>query len=202
MQIKVEPKDFLMYSVFLIFDEEASDAEDEAVKTYLAERGLEPKRVSKTVQEDRGCEVMYFGGCYLGGHLNAIGQIQRRVVDRELLAAEIPSLLRQGPDAEARARASSTRDGELQEAVEKLVDEYHVESSFGLDDEGLIQVTLDAEPVQARFLDLMADSPSGHSPVRAPIPLSANVWPASDEVRGTANNSTPSPRITNSRPCS
>ena len=57
--------------------------------------------------EDRDWQVMSFDGCYLGRHLSSLSQIQRQVVEREMLAAGIPRVLRSGPNAEARLRASS-----------------------------------------------------------------------------------------------
>ena len=44
MIIKVEPKDWNMYSVDLLFNQEAPDSEDGAIEDYLAEHGLVPRR--------------------------------------------------------------------------------------------------------------------------------------------------------------
>ena len=43
MRIKIEPKEFFMYSVFLAFSKEQPDPEDEAIKAYLDTHELIPK---------------------------------------------------------------------------------------------------------------------------------------------------------------
>ena len=164
MIIRVEPREFMMYSVYLIFDEEAPDAEDEAVRSYLTEHGLAPKRQSKTRWEDRDSEVIQFGGCYLGRHLDTIAEIQRNVVEREMLAAEMSRLLREGPYAEARDRVSAMTDDDLGSVLNLLVEEYHQESSFGPDGDAGFQVTLDASMVQESLLKLAAADPGRRNP--------------------------------------
>ena len=66
MRIRVEPKEFFMYSVFLSFNVENPDSEDEAVRSYLDEHDLEPKMRGTDTLEGQDFEVQYFGGCYLG----------------------------------------------------------------------------------------------------------------------------------------
>jgi hypothetical protein len=41
MIIRIEPKDFFMSTILLLFDQGHPDPEDEEVKRYLAERALE-----------------------------------------------------------------------------------------------------------------------------------------------------------------
>jgi hypothetical protein len=78
MFIRVEPADFFMYRVILIFDLERPDSEDQDVRDYLTETELEAKYQSKGELDERQCEFLQFGGCYLGKHLDSIGRIQRR----------------------------------------------------------------------------------------------------------------------------
>ena len=144
-----------MYSVFLYFDEKAPDAEDDDVRGYLSERHLEPKRVTKTDLEAREFDVWSYGGCYLGRrHLNAIAEIQGKVVGREQLLTSIRALLKEGPNAEARDLMSSMEKGQLEGAVARLVEEYNRDTSFGPDGDGRLHVTLDAAEVQESFLKL------------------------------------------------
>ena len=89
MFIKVEPADFLMFRVIMTFDLENPDSEDQQVRDYLTEHDLEPRYTNQGEFEDRQCEFMQFGGCYLGNHLQNISQIQRVAVEIELLTAEI-----------------------------------------------------------------------------------------------------------------
>ena len=89
MFIKVEPAEFFMYRVQLIFDLNHPDSEDRPVRDYLAQHDLEPRDRSMGEVEGRHCEVMQFGGCYLGPHLEAIGTLQRQAVEEELRVAEL-----------------------------------------------------------------------------------------------------------------
>ncbi len=93
MFINVEPAGFFMYTVKLVFDLERPDTEDQAVRDYLADYKLEPRYKYETEPEARRCEVLQFGGCYLGRHLQSVGQIQRHAVEVELLTAEVESQL-------------------------------------------------------------------------------------------------------------
>lgn len=154
MYIKTEPKGWNMFAVFMYFKEDGPDEEDVEIKGYLQEHKLMPKQRTKTTVEDDECEVWYFGGCYLRNHLQEIMAIQRRVVTREMLAEELPGLLREGPDAEARQRASGLEDGQMSAAVAELVNEYHQEASFAPGEDGNLKVTLDAAAVQESFLKL------------------------------------------------
>jgi hypothetical protein len=43
MRIKIEPKEFFMYAVFLAFSKERPAPEDEAIKAYLDAHELIPK---------------------------------------------------------------------------------------------------------------------------------------------------------------
>ena len=89
MRIKVEPKDFFMYSVFLAFDKETPDWEDPAVYKYLEDNELIPKALFNDKIEGIDHEVMYFGGCYIGRHLNVVEGIQRDAVRQEMLGQTI-----------------------------------------------------------------------------------------------------------------
>ena len=141
MFINVEPADFFMYRVKLIYNLEHPDSEDQEVRDYLAEHELIPKVHETGEFEGRQSEVMVFGGCYLGRHLNQIGQIQRSAVEVELLTAEIQRHL-----------SSSTPDGleleeEQQGAVAELVQTFHQESSFQTNEKGELEAVLDEEAV-------------------------------------------------------
>ena len=160
MIIRVEPKDWMMQSVFLYFDGEAPDPEDEVVRQYLDENKLVPRRETTTRWEDRDWEVMYYGGCYLGRHLSVIGEIQRKALKREMLEEKIPDLLKEGPNKEARKLVTEPGNASIKDAINMLVDEYHQDSSFGRDSDGRLQVALDAATVQGSLLEAVAGRPS------------------------------------------
>ncbi len=144
MFIKVEPAEFFMYRVQLIFDLAHPDSEDPAVRGYLAQHELEARYSSTGDVEGRHCEVMQFGGCYLEGHLEPIARLQRRAVEAELLAAEIRSHLHE-PTREALAFQSPQQEGE---AVAALVAELHQDHAFQQATNGELTVSLDADAVR------------------------------------------------------
>ena len=144
MFIKVEPADFFMYRVNLIFDTENPDSEDQEVKDYLVQKELEPRYQSTGEYEGRQCEMMLFGGCYLGRHLEHIGQIQRHAVEIEILTAEIERHL--SSDTSALFPISEER---RQEAVAQLVQEFHQESTFQTNENGEVFVALDEDALVA-----------------------------------------------------
>ena len=155
MIIRVEPKDFFMSTVLLIFDRGQPDPEDEEVQRYLAERGLEPKRTFDTALQERECIVWQFGGCYLGRHLDAIADIQKKFLEAEMLADELPRLLKADAEVAVREAIDHLPDVRFQELVDTLVKEFHQESSFGPDTGGNVKVVLEPAVVQRRFRELL-----------------------------------------------
>ena len=161
MIVKVEPKDWNMFSVSMLFDKQHPDPEDQAVGDYLADHGLVPKRESEARLEGVDWRVMSFGGCYLGRHLNYISEIQRQAVEREALAAEV-DVLRGWADDEVRGRFLSLDESQVQTALTRLVDELHPQASFEADAEGLCKATVDAAAVRSG-LSKIADGIPGEA---------------------------------------
>src|SRR5215468_649917 len=102
MRLKIEPKEFFMYAVFLAFSTEHPNPEDEAIKAYLNAHELIPKAQGTDTLEDQACEVLYFGGCYLGTHLDVISDMQRQAVEHELLTVAIERILQEPTAPETR----------------------------------------------------------------------------------------------------
>ena len=145
-----------MYSVSLAFSADHPDPEDDAVKSHLAEYQLEPKRQWKENWDGQDYNVMSFGGCYLGRHLEAIGEMQRVAVEREMLGAEIGRILNHPEHTSAQETADRTPPTLLKELIAGLIDEFHHESSFDSDVQGYLKVTLDSVAVQQKFVELAA----------------------------------------------
>ena len=143
MFVKIEPADFFMFRVQLIFDLENSDSEDQQVREYLAEHELEPKHRATGQLDERQCEFLMFGGCYLGRHLEEINQIQRRAVEVELLTAAIEGHL----DAE-HAGFAALPEGLRSDTVRQLVQQFNQETSFQTLDNGELSVSLEGEQVR------------------------------------------------------
>ena len=144
MFIHVEPAEFFMYRVKLIFDLEQPDSEDQQVRDYMTEHELEPRYLSSQELDERQCEVMQFGGCYLGRHLDRIGQIQRNAVEVELLTAEIEVHL-----SASIAEELLLPEERRQDTIATLVQEFHQDSSFETAENGDLKAVLDGEAVRA-----------------------------------------------------
>ena len=158
MFIKVEPTGFFMYTVQLIFDPASPDSEDQEVRDYLAGHELEPRYQYEIDHEGRPCQVLQFGDCYLGRHLQAVGQIQRHAVEVELLTAEVEGHL--AALALPQLSTAESGDEELRrETVAALVSELHQESAFQADDNGELAVALDREEVRAAAERLLGERP-------------------------------------------
>ena len=157
MRIRVEPKEFFMYSVFLAFNPELPDPEDEAVKSYLQEQELIPKMEGKDTVDGQEYDVMYFGGCYLGRHLEVVGDMQRTAVEKEMLATEIERLLRTPTSPAICRTAEKTAELQWKALIADLAKEFHQESSFGADEEGYLKVTLEQDAIEKKFLEITGD---------------------------------------------
>ncbi len=152
MFIKVEPAEFFMYRVVMIFDLENPNSEDQDARDYMTQHELEPKYQRVGDFEGSNSEFMQFGGCYLGKHLGNISQIQRSHVEVELLTAEIERLL-QEPD-----HAVAIPDDRREEAVRELVLSFHQDSSFQTAENGDLEAVLDGAAVREAALALLAES--------------------------------------------
>ena len=154
MFIKVEPAGFFMYTVQLIFDPASPDSEDQEVRDYLTDHELEPRYQYQMEQDGRPCDVLQFGGCYLGRHLQSVGQIQRHAVEVELLTGEVEGHLA----ALALPQLAEAGDGAKRlETVASLVSELHHESAFQPDENGELAVALNREEVRAAALRVLGD---------------------------------------------
>ena len=155
MYITVEPAGLMMHTVKLVFDPSDPAREDQQVRDYLSEHELEPRYhwfAEIDGLEGRECEIMQFGGCYLGRNLQNIGVIQRRVVEDELLGAEID---RHIADGSLTALASANHE-ERQDTVMALIEEFRVEESFGQDDSGELRATVDTAALQDALVRVLA----------------------------------------------
>ena len=155
MRIKIEPKEFFMYAVFLAFSKEHPDPEDAAIKAYLDAHELIPKAQGTDRFEDQEFDVMYFGGCYLGKHLEVISDMQRQAVEHQLLTVEIERILQETTAPETRRVAEKTPEPQMQALVANLAQEFHQDTSFGVNEAGYLKVTLEPAVIEQRFLALV-----------------------------------------------
>ena len=155
MRIKIEPKELFMYSVFLAFSKERPAPEDEAIKAYLDAHELIPKAQGTDRFEDQEFDVMYFGGCYLGTHLDVISDMQRQAVEHELLTAEIECILKETTAPEPRRVADKTPEPQLKALIATLAQEFHQDTSFGANEAGYLKVILEPAIIEQRLLALV-----------------------------------------------
>ena len=158
MRLKIEPKEFFMYAVFLAFSTEHPDPEDEAIKAYLNAHELIPKAQGTDTFEDQDFEVLYFGGCYLGTHLDVISDMQRQAVEHQLLTVDIARILQATTAPETRRMADQLPTPQMQGLIATLVQEFHQDTSFGANEAGYLRVTLEPTVIEQRFLELVGKS--------------------------------------------
>lgn len=143
MFVNVEPAEFFMYRVKLIFDLESPDSEDAEAKEYLLQHELEPRYLFDDELEGRKVQVMQFGGCYLGGkHLDQLAQIQRSAVEVEVLTEEIERHLN-AFEIEGKSLTSQA----VESTVQALVPQFHSESAFQTGENSELVAVLDGEAV-------------------------------------------------------
>ncbi len=155
MRIKIEPKEFFMYSVFLAFSKEHPDPEDDAIKAYLEAHELIPKAQGTDKIADQEFDVMYFGGCYLDKHLEVIRYMQRQAVEHQLLSVEIERILQATTAPETRSVADKTLEPQMQALIANLAQEFHQDTSFGANEAGYLKVVLEPAVIEQRFLELV-----------------------------------------------
>src|SRR5215831_4816606 len=155
MRIKIEPKEFFMSAVFLAFSKERPDPEDDAIKAYLDAHELIPKAQGTDRFDDQEFEVMYFGGCYLGKHLDVISDMQRQAVEHGLLTVEIARILPATTAPETRRAAEKTPEPQLKALIATLAQEFHQDASFGANEAGYLKVILDPAIIAQRFVALV-----------------------------------------------
>ena len=129
---------------------ERPDSEDQDVRDYLAENELEAKYQTKGELDERQCEFLQFGGCYLGRHLDSIGRIQRSAVEIELLTEEIETHLN------AAAQPLELPSEQRSEAVATLAKDFQREESFQTDENGNLVAVLDGDAVREAARKLAA----------------------------------------------
>ena len=150
MFIKVEPAEFFMYRVILVFDLENPNSEDQDARDYMTEWELEPKYQRIGDFEGSNSEIMQFGGCYLGRHLGKISEIQRGHVEREIITAEIGRLLDDEGDP------VPVPDDRREQTVRELVQAFYQPNVFQPNDEGLLEAVLDASAVRQAARQMLA----------------------------------------------
>ena len=96
MWIDAEPGTFPMMRYLLCFEAGDPAPEDRRVRAYLDQHGLRPKRTWQETPQGIPCQVLQFGQCYLGPHLQTILAMHGRGIVAEAVGRALrdtPSLV-------------------------------------------------------------------------------------------------------------
>lgn len=151
MIIQTEPADLLMVRYKLYFNQQCADPEDPWVLTYLQEHGLEPRRQLNEEHDGVPYQVLHFGQCYLGRHVEAIGALYQRGIEHTILAQHIEKLLTETDDATVRVAAAALDTAALHTATAELAAQLHATARFEAAEDSL-RVAIDAPVVVHAFL--------------------------------------------------
>ncbi|MBO54517.1 MAG: hypothetical protein CL886_02545 [Dehalococcoidia bacterium] len=150
MFLKVEPAGFFMYTVQLMFDCDDPTSEDAEVKRYLLEKQLEPRSEWEETIEGHFYQLMQFGGCYLGNHLQQIGNLQREAVESELIS-EAVSLFLDGVSCDLTDGNQQTRSG-----IEKqLICKFNTENRFSINQAGELAADIPTGELLAAYREIL-----------------------------------------------
>jgi hypothetical protein len=154
MWIEVEPADFFMFRVSLLFSRQEPDVEDPWVREYLKQYDLEPRRQLEIERDGHPIEVLQYGQCYLGNHAYKIRDLHKRGVEIAALRHTLPEML-----ADLRADPASGQDlgteGPDEPTIEALADRVHPEAQFAQDKDGRLIVGVDPDVLRAAYRDVV-----------------------------------------------
>ena len=138
-----------MYTVQLMFDCAFPTSEDAQVKSYLVEKQLEPRVEWEETIEGRDYQLMQFGGCYLGNHLQEIGNLQRSAVETELIAEAVAQFLDEG------SCDSTEFDLDARSGIEKhLISKFNSENYFSINESGELAADIPTEELLIAFREI------------------------------------------------
>ena len=138
-----------MHTVQLMFDCGCPASEDSQVKSYLVEKQLEPRIEWEETIEGRTYQLMQFGGCYLGNHLQEIGNLQRRAVETELISESVAKFL------DEISSDMSELDHDTRSRIEEyLISKFHTENNFNINEAGELAADIPAEELLRAFREI------------------------------------------------
>lgn len=148
MWIEIEPGELLMYRIGLFFSRDQPAPEDEWVRAYLQEKGLEPRRQGTIERDGEAIDFLQFGQCYLGDHAPAIRELRLRGYERTALIQAVPQLL---TDAGRPPEAEGIPPAELPAVIARVAERIHPEARLSAADDGWIGVEVDIDHLIAFF---------------------------------------------------
>jgi hypothetical protein len=152
MIVQAEPMDLLMVRYKLYFNQLSPDPEDPWVLAYLHEHGLEPRRQFDEEHDGLPYKVFHFGQCYLGRHIDRIGELYQRGVEHTALAQHIAQVLNTAEDVAVRTMAAQLDAAAVQTLTAELAAQLHASARFEVTPERDLQISIDAAAVTQAFL--------------------------------------------------
>jgi hypothetical protein len=149
MIIHTEPADLLMVRYKLYFNQHRPDPEDPWVQTYLQEHGLEPRRRLEEEHDGVPYTVLHFGQCYLGRHIEAIGQLYQRGIEHTVLAQHLLQMLSEAGEAAWQSTAEPSDAAARWEVAAELAAQLHAAAHFEVTADNNLQVRIDTAAVMA-----------------------------------------------------
>jgi hypothetical protein len=149
--IQTEPADLFMVRYKLYFNQQCADPEDPWVLAYLQEHGLEPRRQLNEEHDGVPYQVLHFGQCYLGRHVEAIGVLYQRGIEHTTLAQHIEKLLTETDDATVQGVAAALDTATFRTAMAELAAQLHAIARFEATEDSL-RVAIDTPVVLQAFL--------------------------------------------------
>lgn len=154
MLIQAEPNGLLMVRYKLYFNQQTPDPEDPWVLAYLEQHGLEPRRQLDEEHDGIPFTVLHFGQCYLGRHIEAVGEFYRRGIEQSVLAQHIRTVLDTSDDAAVRTQLEGLDEAARHALALELAARLHAQAHFEVTDDNDLHVSIDT----AAVLQACADS--------------------------------------------
>lgn len=151
MLIQAEPNGLLMMRYKLYFNQQSPDPEDPWVQAYLEQHGLEPRRQLAEEHDGMQFRVLHFGQCYLGGHLEAIGELYRQGVEYTVLARHIGAVLEAADAAAVQTAVARLDQAALHALAGELAAQLHPEAHFEVTDDNDLHVSIDSAAILQAF---------------------------------------------------
>jgi hypothetical protein len=152
MIVQAEPADLLMVRYKLYFNQQSPDPEDPWVLAYLHDHGLEPRRQLDEEHDGVPYKILHFGQCYLGRHIDKLGELYQRGVEHSALAQHIAHMLSTAEDVTVRTTVAQLDAATLQALTAALAAQLHASARFEVVPERDLQVSIDAAVVAQAFL--------------------------------------------------
>lgn len=152
MIIETEPSGLMMIRYKFYFSQQTPDPEDPWILAYLEDHQLEARRELQEEHAGIPYKVLHFGQCYLGRHVNALGELYQRGIEHTVLAQRLYTVLTHMEDPAVRTVTMALDDAACQALARTLAAQLHSATQFETTEERNLRVILDEAVVRAAVL--------------------------------------------------